>query len=119
MIEAVRALGLRQVDDDDAVVGEVGGVLVVAEARLVAGQDPRQPERAVVRRQQQEERLLRLAILAHLALEDIDVDVGRGEHDVAELAAEVAVAADGQLAQRLHGHPGAHGMRDDVDAAGA
>src|SRR3984893_15673384 len=52
-----------------------------------------------------------------LLTEDVQVDVGRGEHDIAELAAEVGTAGNGVFPQRFHGEPGAHRMRENMHAA--
>ena len=49
-----------------------------------------------------------------LAEEDVQVDVGRGEHHIAEMAGEVAVASDRLLTQRLHRQPSAHRMGEHV-----
>jgi hypothetical protein len=55
----------------------------------------------------------------HLLTEDAEIDIGRGQHDIAETAVEIGLAGDGEFAQRLHGQPGAHGMGENVDTADA
>ena len=116
MVQLVAALGRREVDDGYAQRGQLIGIRVVADARLLAGDQARETQRLVVGRKQHDEWLVGLAVAGHLLLEDVDVDVGRGKHDVAELAVEIAVSSDRKLAQRLHRQPVAHRMGDDVDA---
>jgi hypothetical protein len=56
-------------------------------------------------------------LLAHvddLRAEDVDVDVGGGQHHVLELFREAAVA-DRHLAQRFQRQPVPHRMREDRD----
>ena len=96
VVQPVAALLVREIDDDHAEFGEFGRI---ACSRRRACCRARMPESLSARSsadKQQDERPVRLAVAAHLALEHVDVDVGRGEHDVAELAAEIAVAGDAQ-----------------------
>lgn len=79
------------------------GVAILAEPRLLAGDEAGEAQRAVVVGQKNEERPLGHAIAPHLALENVDIDVRRGEDHVAQPASDVAVAGYGEAAERLHG----------------
>src|SRR5580704_14591921 len=52
-----------------------------------------------------------------LLTENLQVDVGRGEHDITELAVEIRATGNGIFPQRFHGEPGAHRMRENMHAA--
>ncbi len=97
VVQRIAALDAGEVDDGDAIFGEVGGILVVADTRPRAGKDAGKLQRPVVARQEQDEGPGWIALAPQQALEHIDVDVGRGQDHVAELAAEVAVAGDRHL----------------------
>ena len=51
-----------------------------------------------------------------LLTEDVQVDVGRGKHDVPELAVEVGTAGNGMFPQRFHREPRTHRMGDNMHA---
>ena len=89
-----------------------------AEARLVAGDQLREPERLVVLRDEQRDRRRLVAVLdlGDLAAEHVDVDVGRGEHDVLDLGRQ-AVVADRHLPQRFDGDVIAERMGEDRNLA--
>src|SRR3984893_8468116 len=53
----------------------------------------------------------------HWLSEDVQVDIGRGEHDIAELAVEVGTAGNRIFPQCFHGEPGPHRMRENMHAA--
>jgi len=55
----------------------------------------------------------------HLPGEDVQIDVGRGEHDVAEMAGEIAIVGDRLLAQSLHRQPAAHRVGEHMNFADA
>ena len=51
-----------------------------------------------------------------LGLEDVDIDVGRGQDDGVDPLQHIRPAGQGELAQRFHRHQRPHGMSDQIDA---
>ena len=102
-LEPLAVLGLRRVDRADPLARLGDGAGERQRAIVGGGEDG-----DVCRSQPR-----------HLPGEDVHIDVGRGEHDVAEMAGEVAIAGDRLLAQRLHRQPAAHRMGEHVHFADA
>src|SRR5262249_1065343 len=82
----VGSFHIRQIDDTRPQRRELRGVGAVAHSSDAASDRSREKERSIVLGENDVERLLRLTEAAQLRFEHIDVDIGRGEYDRANLA---------------------------------
>ena len=102
-LEPLAVLGLRRVDRADP-LARLGDGAGERQGAIVGGGEDRDVRRSQPR---------------HLPGEDVHIDVGRGEHHLAEMAGEVAIAGDRLLAQSLHRQPAAHRMGEHMHFADA
>ena len=118
VVRGIVGLHVGQVDHGRAQRRQLRRVGVIADSGNAAADGPGEPQRFVVLRKNDIERLLRLAEAPHLRLEHVDVDIGRRQEHIAELAHLIEVARDLDLPERLDGDPVAHGMGEHVDLFG-
>ncbi len=118
VIARVVRLDVAQVDHRRAERRQFRDVGVIADPGVSAPDELRSPQRPVVFRQDDKERLAGLSEPAHLRFEDIDIDVRRSQDDQSELARIRRGARDLDLPQRLDRHPIAERMGNDSDMIG-
>ena len=118
MVRRVGRFEVGQVDDRRAQRGELVDVGVVADPGDAAPDLPREKQRPVVLGQDDVERLARFAEAAHLRLEHVDIDIGRGEKHVTDLVRVTQVARNLDLPERFHRHPIAHRVGEHIHLFG-
>ena len=123
MVKMIGAALIAEINHVDAGIGErravrFGQGIDLPKPRDVAGEQARGPQSRVVTRDKHGEARPRLSNAAPLRGEYIDIDIRRGQYDVANFRRHAAIP-DRHLTQGFHQQPRAHRMGHDGDLSDA